>query len=51
MVVYDSGIILRSSARHRARRGGGIVVGGVVEDGISCGARGEEVVGSYLNKF
>ena len=34
MVVYDSGIILRSSARRRARRGGEMVAGGVVEDGI-----------------
>ena len=30
MVVYDSGINLRGSAR----RGGGIVAGGVVEGGI-----------------
>ena len=34
MVVYDSGIILRSSARRRARRGGGMVASGFVEDGI-----------------
>lgn len=38
MVVFDSGMIFRSSVRRRARRGGATDTGGVIEDVIDCSA-------------